>query len=127
MPHMGNSEYLLCERAAKLLDHRIGEHVARNALYFALRLFTAQTAIESEFEIFSLADLFQTFIAHFLQRAVNGLALRIQDRFFERNVDVGFHVDLHYTSGQIRSAAGRCLREWFSRAAGWGFTWEENS
>jgi len=93
----GNSRNSLCEGAAKFFDYRVGEHFARNALQFRLRLFAAEPAIECQLKIFSLADLFQAFIAHLLKRPMDRLSLRIEDALLQRNVDVGFHGKINYT------------------------------
>src|SRR5216684_599709 len=89
--HMTSSRNSVCEGAAKLFNHWIGEHIAGNALDLGLRLFTTQAAIERQFEVLALADLLQAFIAHLLERTLDGLALGIEDAFLERDVNVGFH------------------------------------
>ena len=79
----------------------------------ALRFFAAQPAIERELEILSLANFFQAFVAHLLERTVDGFALGIENTFLERNVNVGFHGGLNYTS----ASDGRLIAEFVSSSA----------
>src|SRR5580658_6458329 len=88
MPHMRGLRGLVFEGAAILFDYRIGEHFPGNAFNLGLRLFAAQTAIEGKLEILALANIVHAFVAHFLQRALDSLALRIEDTLLERDVDV---------------------------------------
>src|SRR5277367_3803608 len=101
MPHMRNSRNSVCEGAAKLFDHRVGQHFAGNTLHFGLRFVAAESAIERQFEVLALANFFQTLVAHLLKRTVNGLALGIENAFLERNVNVGFHRGFNYTSAGL--------------------------
>jgi hypothetical protein len=88
---------LLFEREAIFFDHGIGEHFSRDPLNLGLRLILCDTAIQSDFEIFSLPDVVQALIADFGERAVDRLTLRIKDAFLQRDVDVGFHQLIDYT------------------------------
>ena len=91
--HAGYSKESVCEGAAKLFYYRVGEHFTSDALDFGLRLLTAESAVERKFEILSLTDFFEALVAHLLESTMDGLALRIEDAFFERNVNVGSHGD----------------------------------
>ena len=89
----------LCEGAAELFNDGICEYFASHTLDFRLRLLAAEPAIERKLEIFSLADLFQAFVTHPGECAMNGLSLWIKDALLERNINVGFHGRVNYTSG----------------------------
>ena len=79
------------QRKTKLFDNRIGKHLAGYARYLSLGFGPVKAAIERELKIFALADLLQSLVAHFLQRALDRFALRIQDTLLERDVNVSFH------------------------------------
>src|SRR5712671_16270 len=94
MPHMeGTKTPSVCERKTELFDHWVGEHFPGDALDLRLSLVTRKAAIESEFKVLALTHVCQAFVAHFLERALDGLSLWIEDAFFERYVYVGRHVD----------------------------------
>ena len=44
-----------------------------------------------EFEVLTLANLFQALVAHFLESALDRLSLRIQNALLQRNIYVSFH------------------------------------
>jgi hypothetical protein len=91
--HAESSRNLVCERATKLFNDRIGEYFASDAFDFRLRLLAVEGGIQGELEIFSLADFFKALITHLLESAMDGLALGIEHSLLERNVDVGGHGD----------------------------------
>src|SRR5258707_7641494 len=62
--HSESSKDLVCERATKLFNDRVGEYFASNPFDFRLRLLAVEGGIQGELEIFSLADFFKTLIAH---------------------------------------------------------------
>jgi len=77
----------------KFLNHRIGEHFFGNPLDFSLGGVFVQAAIQVQFKKLALAHCVHAFIAHLLERAVNGLALRIKDGGLEHDCDVCLHGD----------------------------------
>ena len=79
------------EGEAKFFDHRVGQDVARDPFNLGLGLGFAEAAVKREFEVFSLANVLQALVAHLFKRALDGLTLGIEDAFFQRNIDVGFH------------------------------------
>src|SRR5205085_2510895 len=82
---------LVFEGVAILFNDRVGQNLARNALDFRLSVGFGETAIQTDLEVLSLPNALQPLKAHFVQRALDSLALRIQDTFFERDVNVGSH------------------------------------
>src|SRR5207248_7492319 len=48
-------------------------------------------SIQDDFEILPLAHVLHAFVTHLAERAVDGLALRIQHRLLERHVNVSLH------------------------------------
>ena len=82
---------LSLNREAVLLDYRIGEHFARDALDLRLCFLTADAAVERDLEELALAEVVKAALAHLFQSAVNGFALRVEHTLLERNVNVGFH------------------------------------
>src|ERR1700683_1247972 len=104
MPHMRklqefSSRNSVCEGAVKLFHDWVGENFSGDAFDLRLRLLAVQPPLQRKFEILALADLFQTLIAHLLERALDGFALRIENAFLQRDVNVGFHGSCNYTSG----------------------------
>ena len=75
----------------KFFNHRIGEHVFGDSLHLGLCGVFVQAAIQVQFKEFALAHRPYAFITHFFKRAVNGLALRIEDGGLEHNCDVSLH------------------------------------
>src|ERR1700740_2910165 len=93
MPHMVRPlrPGLFSQGETELFDDGIGQNFARNAFDFGLSLLPTQSSVERKFAVFSLADALEPFVAHFLERAVNRLALGIEDTLLKRDVDVGCH------------------------------------
>ncbi len=86
----------------KLFNDLVGKILSRDAFDLGLCLLAVQAPIQRKFEILALADFFQAFIAHLLERALDGFALRIENTFLKRDVNVGFHWSCNYTSGLQR-------------------------
>src|ERR1017187_9407656 len=87
----GSRQGSVLEREAIILDHRISEHFAGDALDFGLGVFAGDAVVQRDLEVLALTQIVNAAIAHLLQGAVNGFALRIEHSFLERNVNVGFH------------------------------------
>jgi hypothetical protein len=90
---------LLFEGETKLFNDRVRQNFARDPFYFRLRLIPGYAAVESNFEILSLPYFLQALVSDLRKCAVDRLSLRIQNALLQRNVDVGFHQRLDYTSG----------------------------
>ena len=69
---------------AVVLDDRIAEDVARDGVEILARL-------HGDFEKLALTDILNTAMAEPVEGGANGLALRVEDRRFECDVDSGFH------------------------------------
>src|SRR5689334_18246077 len=82
---------LVFEGETKFFDHRVGQYLPGDSLNFGLGPVPVKTAFEGQFEVFALPNLLQTLIAHLLQSALDGFALRIENALLEGNVDVGLH------------------------------------
>ena len=77
---------------SKFLDNRIGEHFAGNALHFGFDLVLLEARLQSQEKILALAYVLYSLVVHLLQRALNGLALRIKNRGLESDVNVSLHL-----------------------------------
>src|ERR1700680_1935803 len=96
MPHIRTSKDfparpLFGQGETELFDDRIGQHFAGDSLNLGLRLFARQSPVQRQLKILPLANAFQAFVPHFLERAVNGFALRVENAFLQRDVNVGCH------------------------------------
>jgi len=85
------SKVLSLEGKSVLLDYGIGKHFAGNAFDFRLRFLPPDVVVEHELEVLTLAQVINALVAHLLERAVYGFALRVEHTFFQRDVNVGFH------------------------------------
>jgi hypothetical protein len=83
---------LVFELVRVLFDHRIGEDFARDALNFSTSGVGPQTVGERQLEVLALAHCGHVGIADLAQGIVDGLALRVQDRCLERDVDMCLHL-----------------------------------
>ena len=82
---------LLFQAEAVLFNHGICQYVARNAVDFRLRRVAAGAIGESEQEILPLADIGNGAKLQFFQSPLNGLALGIEHRAFQCDVDMCLH------------------------------------
>src|SRR6266496_1806773 len=78
-PVARNPTHLVFEGETKLLNHRVGQDIARDALDLTLRLIFGKTAVERDFEVFTLAHVLQSLVAHLIQSALDGLALGVEN------------------------------------------------
>src|SRR5579883_2764781 len=76
---------------AVVLDDGVAEYVARDLIELMPRALAVRAAPDGDFEVFALPYVFDFRVAETVQRRVNGLPLRIEDRRLERDVDAGFH------------------------------------
>src|SRR5581483_10997085 len=70
---------LVFQRESVFLDDRVGQYFAGDPFHFRLGLRLGQAAVQADLEVFSLPDALQSFVAHLVQRALDRLALRIQN------------------------------------------------
>jgi len=96
----------------EFLNDRVGEYFTGDTLDLSLRLVAGETAVERELEILALADVGDCGMAELFQRAVNGLALWVEDSLLERDVYVSFN-ELFLLNYRVPLVA--VAREW-SRA-----------
>jgi hypothetical protein len=82
---------LLFEGEAEFFDDRISQDFASHAPNFCFRFRPGQSAVQRQFEVLTLANLFQALVAHFLESALDRLSLRIQNALLQRNIYVSFH------------------------------------
>src|SRR5690349_11442632 len=82
---------LLLERIAILLNHRVGQHFACNALHLGLCIRLRQPVLQGDLEVLALADFIEPLVAHLFERALDSFALRIEHALLQRHVYVGFH------------------------------------
>ena len=75
----------------EFLDHRIGQNFLGDPLDLCRRGSFVQTAIDHQLKEFSLPNGAYTLVTHLLQRALDGLPLRIKDRALQHDRDVGLH------------------------------------
>src|SRR5690242_6863664 len=94
MPHMERPQGSLAlfrQGETELFNDWIGQHFAGDALDFRLDLFAGQSPVQRKLKILSLANALQTLVAHLLKCALNGFALRVENAFLQRDVNVGCH------------------------------------
>ena len=82
---------LIHEGEAEFFDYWIGQDFPGNALDLGVSLFARQAARKRKLEIFSLANAFQSFVAHLVERSLDGLTLGVENGLFEGDVDVSNH------------------------------------
>src|SRR6185437_15563415 len=66
---------LLLNAVREFLDHRVGEHIAGDALHFLARGFGVQLRGKGDHEVLSLANTIHARKTDLAQRIVDGLAL----------------------------------------------------
>ena len=76
----------------EFFDDGIGEDFTRNSLDRLPRSCLVET-VEGNFEVLALANVTDALVAHLAQRAVDGLALRIEDRFLHGRANYTLRVD----------------------------------
>src|SRR5215813_2961749 len=81
----------LFQPVAEFLDYGVGQHFFGNALDLCLCSSLVQPAIHHQLKEFSLPNGANAFVTHLLQRALDGLSLRIKDRALQHDRDVGLH------------------------------------
>ena len=75
----------------KLFNHRIGEHIAGDSLYFGVGRCRIKAVSQPQHKIFSLPHVFDSLVEHFFQGAVDGLPLRVENRLLQRDIDMSLH------------------------------------
>src|ERR1700722_763399 len=95
------------EGEAEFFNDRIGQHFPRDALDLGMSLFAAKSTGERKLEVFSLAHALQPLVAHLVESSLDGFALRIEDSFLQRHVDVSSHGN-HIIQWPIVLQRGSC-------------------
>src|SRR5712691_8350751 len=90
-PQSKNSRISSFNLHAKVFDDWIRQHLTRHALGLGARLGFAERTIDGNLEIFSLANVADAAVAEQLDRMLDRFALRIQDTWLQRDVNLGFH------------------------------------
>lgn len=95
----------------ELFDYRVGQNFTGNLFYLGLGVGFRDAGVQCNFKIFALANLVEARVSDFFEGSVDGLALGIEDAFFEGNVDLSFHFcagdgKFDYTSGEGGSGPG---------------------
>ena len=93
MEHALGQKPLFFEPVGKFFDDWIGEHVLGNLFDLSLGAAGIEGIVEGNDEVFSLPNVPNAFILHLLERTMDGLSLRIQDRGLQRDVDMSLHCD----------------------------------
>jgi hypothetical protein len=75
----------------EFFDHRIREHFADNPFHFSVRRGSIERIGQPDYKIFSLPHVLNALILHLFKGAVNGLTLRIENRLFQRDIDMSLH------------------------------------
>jgi len=75
----------------EFLNHRIGENLASNPLNLGMGRSRIERVGQSNYKIFSLPHVLNTLVLHLPKSAVDGLALRVQNRLLERDIDMSLH------------------------------------
>ena len=78
----------------KLFYHRVGQNFTRNFFHFGFGISFRNAGVQRNFEIFALANLLEARVPDFTEGSVDGFALRIENAFFEGNVDLSFHAQV---------------------------------
>jgi hypothetical protein len=79
------------EMEPKFFNNRIGEHFARDPLDLGMGGGGVQRLSQPDYEILALPHVLDPLILHLLKGAVNGLPLRVENRLFERDIDMSLH------------------------------------
>src|SRR5437764_10183266 len=82
---------LIFERVGKLLNHRIREHFAGNALDLCSYCFLLKIRLQRQQKVLALTDVFHAHIIHLFQSALNCFSLGIENRGLEGDVNVCLH------------------------------------
>src|SRR5262249_49398026 len=90
---------LVLEPVRELLDHRVGEHFAGDALDLGLGGRLVHAAIQGELKELALANRAHALVAHLAERAMDGFALRIEDGGLEHDSNVSLHGYRYFKSG----------------------------
>ena len=83
--------YLFLNAVCKFFDDGVGKNLAGDALDLVAGGFGGQPIGERQGEIFALSDRGYIRVADFAQGILDGLALGVQDRCLERDIDMCLH------------------------------------
>ncbi len=82
---------LFLNAIGKLFDHGVGEHFAGDPLDLSPRRINCESVRQSQCKVFALAHGSYGRKSDLAQSVLDGLALRIEDRSFQRDIDMGLH------------------------------------
>src|ERR1035437_6264409 len=82
---------LFLNAICKLFDYRVGEHFASDPLDLGPRRINCEPVRQSQCKVFALAHGSYGRKSDLAQSVLDGLALRIEDRSFQRDIDMGLH------------------------------------
>src|SRR5262249_19196359 len=82
--------YWLLDLDAVALNHRIRQQLVRHFGCQRARLLLGRR-IQFELEVFALADITDPTVSHRMQRVGDGLTLRVEHRWLQRDEDSSFH------------------------------------
>src|SRR5258705_816106 len=91
MPHIIGEFRSVQKFDAIIFDYRIREHVARDPIHLLGRLFARSAGSVLDVEEFSLPHSGDGGMSQAVERAPNGLALRVEHGGLEGNVDASLH------------------------------------
>ena len=82
---------LFLDAVSEFFNHRVGEHLAGDAFYQCACRIRAQPVCERKGEILALAHGCYFGKSDLVQGVLDGLALWIQDRSLQRDIDMRLH------------------------------------
>src|SRR5271154_6065682 len=85
------SSALFLNAVSKFLDHRICQNLAGNALHLRLSISGREAVGQRKREILALADARYAGKSDLAQSILDGLPLWIEDRRFQRDIDMSLH------------------------------------
>lgn len=87
----GHFSELFLYAVCVLFDYGVGENLPRDAVDLGLRHFGSEPIVQSQREILALPHGGDFAVSDLAQGVLDGLALGIQDRCLEGDVDMGLH------------------------------------
>jgi hypothetical protein len=84
-------ERLFLNAVCEFLDHRVGEDFTGNTLNLGPRSIGFKPIYQRQCEVFTLAHSGYIRKSDLAQGVLDSLALRIQDRCFQRDIDMRLH------------------------------------
>src|ERR1700676_3756894 len=91
MPHIIDEFRSVQKFDAIIFDHRMREHVTRNPIHLQRRLFAGRAGSDFDVEEFSLPHRGDSGMSQAVERAPDGLALRVEHGGLEGNENASLH------------------------------------